>query len=199
MGADPDDADLPDESGIFDDLLTPEFTAEMQRVMDQMQARLGRSPGEDEQGNPLPRLDLEDPPTTPLEDPLLRVGYALLAQLPEYWESAMLHVTAAADEIRTFATVVVHEDDPRESRIKFFSDLAEPCSALREETYEPEGRGVWYNATIWLYSDGTIKPTYDYNTPPFGYWGPREVELVRRDQELYPRDPENLPPWHPAR
>lgn len=154
----------------------------------------------DKQGNPLPRLNLDDPdPAT--DDPLLRVGYTLLAQLPEHWESAMLNVTAAADEARTFVVVVRRpavDSEPPETTF-YLPGVAEACSALRRATYEADGRGAWYNAHIRLDPNGTLVPLYDYDTPPFGYWGPNEVDLVRRDHELYPRDPELLPDWHPAR
>lgn len=154
-------------------------------------------PTTDEQGNPLPRLDVDDPPSVP-DDPLLRVGYALLARLPEDWESATLQITGAADDVRTSVMVRVRGDFPSFNNLRFFTDLTEPCLALRQATYEP-GKGAWHRAVISLYRDGTIHPSYNYVTPPFGAWGRREVDLVRRDHELYPRDPEQLPSWHPAR
>lgn len=160
-------------------------------------------PSTDEHGDPLPRLRLDDPPAT-VDDPLLRVGYALLAQLQlsEGWKLVVFQVTAAADEIRTFVLVHGQDDASPESLYRFpdvVPGLAEACLALRRSTYEPDGRGAWYNAHMRLYPDGTIVPRYDFSLPPFGCWGPRETELVRRDQELYPRDPERLPAWHPSR
>lgn len=153
----------------------------------------------DEHGNPLPRLNLDDPDLA-TDDPLLKVGYALLAQLPEPWEFAMLNVTAAADEARTFVVVrrPASDAEPFETTL-YLPGLAEACSELRRATYETDGRGAWYNAHIQLRRNGTMVPVYDFNTAPFGFWGPNEVDLVRRDHELYPRDPELLPDWHPAR
>jgi hypothetical protein len=156
-------------------------------------------PPMDEEGNPLPRLDVDNPPAEPPEDPLLRVGYALLAHLPEHWENVFFQCSGAADDVRTHAMVHVPGERPSPRSTHFFTDLTEPCLALRQSTYEP-GRGAWYNAFIMLVRDGTIKAAhYDFDLPPFGAWGPREVALVLRDHELYPRDPEQLPDWHPAR
>lgn len=200
MGADPDNADLPDRADALADLdVSPELRAELLRFSERMLALVNEPPAEDEHGNPLPRLDIESPPTAAPEDPLLRVGYALLARLPEDWASVMLQVDAAADEVRT-KTLVFGEDPEAPGRPYFFTDLAEPCLTLRRATYEgDDGRGAWYHAMIRLYRDGAIHVIYSYESAPFGPWGPWEVELVRRDHELYPRDPENLPRWHPAR
>ena len=215
MGTDPDNADQPD---ALDEQFDPEFyrdvfaewldpssdlngEAALGRVFDRILERGGHltPPTTDEEGNPLPRLDVDSPPAEPPEDPLLRVGYALLAHLPLNWESAILEIAGAADDVRTLATVRVHGDSPSVSDTRFFTDLTELCLALRQSTYEP-GRGAWYNAFIMLVRDGTIKAAhYDFDLPPFGAWGPREVALVLRDHELYPRDPEQLPDWHPAR
>ncbi|WP_129669466.1 hypothetical protein [Phytoactinopolyspora endophytica] len=158
-----------------------------------------RSPPVDEHGDPLPRLNVDDPsPET--DDPVLRVGYALLADLPLNWETAFLDVTAAADEVRTSAMVKVRGADAASHAFRFyFPEIAEACLALRRATYEPNGRGAWYNAIIRLDRDGTISLNYDFTNPPFGCWSPNEADLVLRDQVLYPRDPELLPPWHPAR
>jgi hypothetical protein len=199
MGADPDDADPPDEAEPFAELdVSPELREELRRFSERAMALVNEPPTEDEHGNPPPRLDVENPPATPPEDRLLRVGYALLARLPEHWPSAMLQVHAAADEVRT-QTMIFGEDAEAPVRTCYFIDLAEPCLALRRASYEPDGRGAWYSAMIRLFSDGTIRPTYNYTSPPFGTWGAHEVELLIRDQELYPRDPEALPSWHPAR
>lgn len=144
------------------------------------------------------RLEIDNPPTV-VKAPLSRVGYALLPQLPARWENVLLTVTSAADEVRTAAIVRGDADDPLDSHFRFFSDLEEPSLMLRRSMYEPDGRGAWYNAQIRVFRDGTIDAAYDFATPPFGCWGPREVALVIRDQELYPRDAERLPDWHPSR
>ncbi len=153
----------------------------------------------DADGNPYPRLDLDGPPPA-TDDPLLRVGYALLAELPDEWEYALLIVSAAADEVRTWVIVKVPSDDVTAMRNLFYLPrVAEAAAALRRATHEPEGRGAWYTLTVRLERTGALKPRYDYESPPFMTWGPGEVELLRRDQELYPRDPAKLPDWHPAR
>ena len=199
MGTDPHNADQPDEVDPLGELdLSPELREELKRFSERMLALVSEPPAEDQHGSPLPRLDMENPPATPPEDPLLQVGYALLARLPEHWASAMLQVDVAADEVRT-KTMVFGDDVDAPARPYFFSDLAASCLALRRATYEPDGQGAWFHGMIWLYRNGAIRVIYSRDSPPFGAWGPREVELLLRDQELYPRDPEHLPPWHPSR
>lgn len=202
MGSDPDDAELPAGAEDLADLVSPELRDEFLKVMQRLAARSNAPRTEDEHGNPLPQLDLENPPATPPDDPLLRVGYALLDKLPERWDWAMLQVDAAADEVRTLVMVYVEDEcppDPPGSGIHFFLDLAEPCLTLRRSMYKPDGQGAWYHAVIKLDRDGRLQLIFQPDVaPPFGTWGPREVELLLRDQELYPRDPEHLPPWHPA-
>jgi hypothetical protein len=172
-----------------------------QAVLDEERDQAARTT--DEHGNTLPRLDLSEPrPTT--DDPLLRIGYTLLAALPEQWEFAVLNVTAAAEDVRTFAVIKAAgpgqegQSPPFERHLLYFPEVTESCLALRRSTYEAEGR-TWYNVHIRIDRNGVMTPIYDFDGPPFGYWGPREVELVRRDQELFPRAPEQLPAWHPAR
>lgn len=195
MGTDPDDAGLLD--GLADMPDDPELLAELRRLLKRVQ--MHAQPSRDEHRDLHCQLDLDNPPAAP-EEPLLQIGYVLLTQLPQYWETVFLQVTAAADEVRTLAVVRMQEDDdPLDSRFYFFRDLVEPSLALRRSTYEPAGRGAWYNAHIRLFRDGTIDAKYDYHSPPFGFWGLNEAALVMRGQELCPRAPERLPHWHPAR
>ncbi|PZF84442.1 hypothetical protein [Jiangella anatolica] len=170
---------------------------ELGRTMRAAMLDSGRDHWADADGAPYPRLELDDPPA-PTDDPLLAVGYALLAHLPEGWEFALLTVSAAADEVRTYVTVRLPGGDARHRILLYLPDVAAAALALRRATYEPDGRGAWYGALIRLDNDGRLATKYDYDGPPFMQWGPGEVELLRRDHELYPRDPEHLPPWHPV-
>ncbi|HEY9409038.1 MAG TPA: hypothetical protein VIP77_05600 [Jiangellaceae bacterium] len=151
----------------------------------------------DDHGDPFPRLDLDDPPATP-DDPLLNVGYALLAVLPDGWEAALLTAAAAADEVRTMVVVRMPGDATFRQRLLYLPTVAEACSALRRSVYDAAGR-AWYGLILRLERSGVMHASYEFDEPPFLQWGPREVDLVRRDQELYPRDPAQLPGWHPAR
>lgn len=204
MGDQPDGIDRPGDQG--GDYLgkppLPDFVPELRAQMDEYVAQFrewdNAPPTKDEQGNPLPRLNIENPDSAP-QDPLLQVGYTLLALLPSGWRRVFLLATAAADDVRTSAHISMDDSDPPEVLELFFADLIRPLRLLRRSMYQADGLGAWYNATIQLYRDGTLHPKYAYQTPPFGCWGLREFELVRRDHEMYPRDPENLPRWHPAR
>ncbi|RIQ21634.1 hypothetical protein [Jiangella rhizosphaerae] len=169
----------------------------IRRVMTRENRRLSEETT-DEHGNPLPRLDLDHPPAT-TDDPLLRVGYALLPHLPTGWLTAILNVAAAADDVRTWVMITKPgEGLSQYEHLHYLPDVAEAAASLRHATYEPE-RGAWYGFILRLNANGTLVLREDYESPPFLHWGPREVELVRRDQVLYPRPPERLPAWHPAR
>ncbi|WP_092622735.1 hypothetical protein [Jiangella sp. DSM 45060] len=151
----------------------------------------------DDDGRPLPRLDLDDPAAT--DDPLLRVGYALLPHLPGGWLTAVLNVAAAADDVRTWAMVTKPGVGPsRYEHLRYLPDVAAEAAALRRSMYDPS-RGAWYNLMLRLNANGTLVTRFDHDGPPFLHWGAREVELVRRDQQLFPRPFDRLATWHPAR
>lgn len=152
----------------------------------------------DQDGNPLPRLALDDPhPET--ADPLLRVGYALRDELTGDWLTATLMVSAAADEVRTWAMITRPDPGPQKyGHLLYLPEVAAAAAALRRSAYEPNGRGAWYSTVIRLNANGTVVEHPDYDGPPFMFWGPNEVELLRRDHELYPRPADRLPEWHPA-
>jgi hypothetical protein len=197
MGTDAEDVD-PDAR--LADLSDPEFRAYLKKFDKLVEtARLeGRMPPAEDVPRDVFQLDLEHPPTT-TQEPLQQIAYTLLSQLPQRWESVMLDVHAAADEVRYVGLVITQEaDEPLDKRFRFFSGLTEPCLALRRATYDPHGQGVWYSAIIRLSPDGTGDAIYNFTFPPFGCWGPHEQALVLRDQEMYPRDLEQLPDWHPA-
>lgn len=150
----------------------------------------------DDDDNPLPRLDLDA--TAEPDDPLLRVAYALLGHLPDGWLHAILHASAAADDVRTNALVKLEGDRPLTlHHLLYLPDVAAACAELRRSRYE-EGHDAWYNATILLRRSGFVSSFY-LDHPPFGVWGPDDAALLVRDHELYPRPPERLPVWHPSR
>ena len=154
-----------------------------------------------ERTDPPPRISLTDErPAT--DDPLLILGYALLDHLPDDWTSARLYVTSAAETVRTWVDVDTgHSDEPGEEAFAV-PEIAAECLALRKSMYEP-GKGTWYNATITLEHKsphvGQLTTRFDNERRPFVYWGPEEIELVHRDIELFPRDPDWMPEWHPLR
>ncbi|PSL02823.1 hypothetical protein CLV30_109131 [Haloactinopolyspora alba] len=191
MSTDPDNDDVDDDLANKSDAeLQTELLRRMKRAGDSARVRHDQ----------VFQLDMDNLSAAP-DDPLLQIGYALVPQLPGHWDDVLLDLTSAADDVRTMAMVRMQEegDEPPDNRIHFFSDLTEPALALRRSTYEPNGRGAWYTAMIRLARDGTITAKFEFDLPPFGLWGPNEVALVSRDQELYPRDPARLPRWHPAR
>lgn len=159
--------------------------------------QLDPPPTADKDGNPLPRLDLDrQPPST--DDPLARLCFALLPALPQHWQKATLDVGAAADDVRMFVVVRMPGEGHHFRTLHYLPAVAAAAGALRRSMYEAEGRGAWYRAMIQLYRDGTVHPHYSFDEEPFLHWGPGEVELLRRDHELFPRDAAHLPTWHPV-
>ncbi|SDU61099.1 hypothetical protein [Jiangella alkaliphila] len=152
----------------------------------------------DADGNALPRLDLSaaSPET---DDPLLRVGYALLGHLPEGWLHANLMASAAADDVRTTVMIKLEADGPLSFQyLLYLPDVAAACATLRRSMYT-EDRGAWYNLAFLLRPNGAITTQVIDLHPPFGVWGPDDAALLVRDHELYPRPQERLPAWHPSR
>ncbi|WP_147375245.1 hypothetical protein [Jiangella rhizosphaerae] len=151
--------------------------------------------------DPPPVLQFDGPrPET--DDPLLRLGYAVVDRMPvddHWWSRITLQITAAADTVRTCVVATFQEDDAPYERYLYLPGLEEACLELRRSMYDPS-TGAWYRAIITIERPRLhIKHWYDYEAPPFaGFWGPREWESIQRDHELYPRDPDELPDWHPA-
>lgn len=151
--------------------------------------------------DPFPRISLTDQrPAT--DDPLLLLGYALLDHLPDDWRRAKLYVSSAAETVRTWVDVDTgHDDEPGEEHFAM-PDIANECLALRKAMHDPE-KGTWYRASITLEYKaphvGELTTRFDNDSQPFVYWGLEEIELVRQDHELFPREVEELPDWHPLR
>ncbi|WP_166355403.1 hypothetical protein [Phytoactinopolyspora limicola] len=152
----------------------------------------------DDDGVPLPKLRFDDLGAAK-GDPLLATAAKLAEVLPERWKIAVFNLSGAADEVRSFA-IVVDQGKPSPVPIYLFVDAAAEGRTLRAATRRDDGGGAWCNALLRIYEDGTVAAHYDYSSPPFGaYLGERELELLRRDQELYPRDRASLPSWHPSK
>lgn len=62
--------------------------------------------------------------------------------------------------------------------------------------------GTWYRATISVDENKQVTASFDYESKPYGEdeEGSAEViDLLTQDHELFPRDLEHLPDWHPAK
>jgi hypothetical protein len=128
-------------------------------------------------------------------DLLERVGKAMARSAHGDWTSITLAVTVVRSMSQSEMSIESADGGVDESQgLTDEGDLA--YEALREAMYQP-GKGSWYNARFTLHPDGKLVSEFDYDNPPFE--GDADEALLIDDQERFPRDPENLPSWHPSR
>lgn len=134
------------------------------------------------------------------------VGRAMVDSSPPGWRRVTLDVTAAANMTKTSLAVEL-EDGRVDSKLTIDSEGAIACDELRESMYQ-EGKGTWYNARFVIDESQQVNAEFDYDGPPFGgvaddddpdSEGDADPELLLEDQRMFPRDPDLLPEWHPAR
>ncbi|WP_116946950.1 antitoxin YezG family protein [Jiangella endophytica] len=142
-----------------------------------------------------------------IPDPALlqTIGQAMVSAAPAGWQSLTLLVSAAARLTNTKLLPEMQASDaPPDVLIDFEGRRA--ASDLRKAMYQ-EGKGTWYNASITVSQDGKVTADFDYDNPPLGGLadesnpdseGWATEDLLLDDQKQFPRDPEHLPPWHPA-
>lgn len=111
------------------------------------------------------------------------------------WTHAELRITGVGGMSKTTVRVT-GPDGGVDGAIGLDEDGRTAARTLRKEMYQP-GKGTWYNARIQLDSSGKLNAEFDYDNRPFD--GDADDVLLMEDQRLFPRDPENLPDWHPAR
>ena len=125
---------------------------------------------------------------------LTKIGQAMAQSAPAGWQRISLRATGVSSMMETALTVTL--DGGAIDRTGSIVDEGdEACEDLRVASYQP-GKGTWYTATFTLDRDGRLAADFDYDNPPFD--GNADPELLRDDQEDFPRDPEQLPAWHPA-
>jgi hypothetical protein len=127
---------------------------------------------------------------------LQKIGEAIAHAADGPWRSSTLSITGAAALIGT-ELAIERPDGSVDTTTPLEHDVLDWCDELRDEMFT-EGEGTWYNATITVTDDGQIDTTFDYDNPPFA--GEDDLEdLLLDDQEEYPRRPDRLPEWHPAK
>jgi hypothetical protein len=93
-------------------------------------------------------------------------------------------------------------EDKSQSTLRFGTDGAMSCMALREAMHQP-GRGTWYTARFTIDVEGNCSVDYDYDSIPLNPSFEESLEDIQNllvdDQKRFPRDQENLPAWHPCR
>ncbi|MFD7158313.1 immunity protein YezG family protein [Kribbella sp. NPDC059898] len=126
---------------------------------------------------------------------LSRIGRSMARSAPSGWEQTELRITGAGPMSGTTLRATAG-DNSTAHKIALDHDGQDAADDLRKEMYQP-GKGAWYNATITLTHTGKLAANFDYDTPPFE--GDADSDLLIEDDRLFPRDPEHLPPWHPAK
>jgi hypothetical protein len=129
-----------------------------------------------------------------------RVGQSMIDDAPLGWERLNLTATAAGGSIEVSGTVI-----SRQRTLPFLPSVNADAALiqLRQTMFRP-GHGTWYLAHFSLALDGELEVDYDYNSIPLDEVHRTGVdddlrEILVEDQELFPRDQENLPGWHPCR
>ncbi|PSL08120.1 hypothetical protein CLV30_10187 [Haloactinopolyspora alba] len=132
------------------------------------------------------------------------VGQAMVAAAPDGWRFLKLEVMAAGEMTDTGLEIET-QDGSIDTDAVLELDGLDAVEELRADMYEP-GKGTWYLATITIDENGEIKADFDYENAPFGgihdqtpSSGNADPELLLEDHKKFPRDPELLPEWHPAR
>ncbi|TDD64774.1 hypothetical protein E1262_27175 [Jiangella aurantiaca] len=140
-----------------------------------------------------------------------RIRDDLVEHAPAGWARIVVEATGASGMTSTRLSVITADgDDSHDGVVP--DDTLELISDLRDDCYR-EGRGTWYNATFTVdVADEDLRVELDYDNPPMGGVrdpakpdseddaaddGDATIELLLDDHELYPRDPEQLPDWHP--
>lgn len=128
-------------------------------------------------------------------DLLERIGKAMARSAPGDWAKITLDVSVLRSMSQS--ELSVESSDGRSDQSQTIDDDGDVAyEDLRAAMYQP-GTGTWYNARFTLTRDGKLESEFDYDNPPFD--GDAEPVLLEYDQEKFPRDPENLPDWHPSR
>jgi hypothetical protein len=132
---------------------------------------------------------------------LLRLIFsAIHRKAPRVWRGLELVVlgTGSSTHFTTHATLTDGSDDSFDLE----STTASACSKLRRTMFQP-GKGTWYSAHFTINSAGECDVYYDYESIPLDPDFDETLEDIRdsliEDQELFPRDQEFLPEWHPCR
>jgi hypothetical protein len=126
---------------------------------------------------------------------LTSLGKSMARSAPQGWEQVEVRITAAGPMTGT-TFMATKADGSVDRKIALDHDGQDAAAQLRKEMFQPS-KGAWYNAGITLTRSGQLNADFDYDTPPFE--GDADPDLLIEDHQLFPRDPENLPAWHPAK
>lgn len=129
------------------------------------------------------------------QDLLVTVAKSMARAAAPGWKRVELSITGV-EQMTSTEIRIIREDDSVAEPVGLSHDGHDATAALRKEMYQP-GKGTWYNAHLSLESSGKLNADFDYDNRPFD--GDVDDVLLLEDHRLFPRDPEHLPTWHPAR
>ncbi|MEU4740684.1 immunity protein YezG family protein [Actinosynnema sp. NPDC023658] len=135
-------------------------------------------------------------PTLDTGDVYQKIVDASLANLPDDWNTARITIYMLSSQSHLGAEYTTQNV---EAPIKFVPtfDALRAFKELRELTAQP-GKGAWYTAIFKMDRSGKFDVEFDYDIKPaFPY--DVDDEDYHEDLDEYPREPEYIPEWMPAR
>ncbi|GAB3953199.1 hypothetical protein GCM10029976_092920 [Kribbella albertanoniae] len=123
------------------------------------------------------------------------IGRSMVASAPDEWKELTLVVSAVHSMMESGLEAKTSDGSVVDSET--IDDAGEEAvEELREIMYQP-GKGTWYGARFTVDSAGNFEADFDYDNPPLD--GDATAEMLADDQERFPRSPDRLPDWHPAK
>jgi hypothetical protein len=132
---------------------------------------------------------------------LLRTIYAAMGRAaPEGWEKVRL-IAVGIGASTGFRNASFSKSGSRTS-LGLDAQGTAACAKLREIMFH-ERKGTWYTATFTVEAARKCYAEYDYDSAPLNADFAEALADIRAelidDQEMFPRDQEHLPEWHPSR
>lgn len=129
---------------------------------------------------------------------LTEIGQSALAAAPRGWTRITLEASGMGPSTDTSARAETL------AGIELFTiDAAGAgaCAKLRKAMFK-DNTGTWYRASFAIDSSRQLTVEFDYEAKLFDEDEDGEdfiISLLLDDQKRFPRDPEHLPDWHPAK
>ncbi|WP_109507117.1 hypothetical protein [Nocardioides speluncae] len=135
--------------------------------------------------------------TPETQDLIQAVGQGMLRAVQSVadWRRIELSLTGAGGMVEADLRVVSPDGEVDQSR-GLDHDALDACGDLRDAMHQA-GTGTWYNARFTVDRSGSLESEFDYDNAPFD--GNIEPELLVNDHAEFPRDPANIPDWHPSK
>lgn len=129
---------------------------------------------------------------------LTEIGQAALAAAPRGWTRITLEASGMGPATDTSARA---ETSTGVELFTIDADGAAACAKLRKSMFK-DSTGTWYRASFTIDSSKQLTVEFDYEAKPYDEDEDGEdflVDLLLDDHKRFPRDPEHLPDWHPAK